>query len=125
MDNRIKKYLNHFKGARVIELNEYQNITFLLKDNEVKYMLLEGGWRLFDHHKMIMTKSEFKKTEDIKDYVVGKIVKYIEISEFNDLKIVFDKNIILQFIADSMRFENWVLNQELICLPGGELTDFL
>jgi hypothetical protein len=74
---------------------------------------------------MIMTKSEFKKTEDIKDYVVGNIVEYIEISEFNDLKIVFDKNIILQVIADSMRFENWVLNKELICLPGGELTDSL
>jgi hypothetical protein len=51
MDNWIKKYLNHFKGARVIELNKYQNITFLLKDKGVKYMLLEGGWRLFDHHK--------------------------------------------------------------------------
>jgi hypothetical protein len=125
MDNQIKKYLNRFKGAKVTEINEYQNITFLLKDKDIKYMLLEGGWRIFDHHKMVMTKSEFKKTEDIKDYLVGAIIKYIEISEFNDLKIVFDKHIILQVIADSMRFENWVLNQEIICLPGGELTDFL
>ena len=125
MDNQIKKYLNLFKGAKVTEINEYQNITFLLKDKDIKYMLLQGGWRLFDHHKMVMTKSEFKKTEDIKDYLVGAIIKYIEISEFNDLKIVFDKHIILQVIADSMRFENWVLNQEVICLPGGELTDFL
>ena len=125
MDNQIKKYLYRFKGARVTEINEYQNITFLLKNKDIKYMLLEGGWRLFDHHKMVMTKSEFKKTEDIKDYLVGAIIKCIEISEFNDLKIVFDKHIILQIIADSMRFENWVLNQEVICLPGGELTDFL
>lgn len=123
--NQIKKYLNRYKGAKVTEINEYQNITFLLKDNDIKYMLLEGGWRLFVHHKMVMTKSEFKKTEDIKDYLVGAIIKYIEISGFNDLKIVFDKHIILQVIADSMRFENWVLNQEVICLPGGELTNFL
>jgi len=125
MDNQIKKYLNRFKGASVTEINEYQNITFLLKDKDIKYMLLEGGWRLFDHHKMVMTKSEFKQTEDIKNYLVGAIINHIEISEFNDLKIVFDNHIILQIIADSMRFENWVLNQELICLPGGELTDFL
>jgi hypothetical protein len=124
MDNQIKKYLNRFK-ARVTEINEFQNITFLLKDKDIKYMLLEGRWRIFDRHKMVMTKSEFKKTEDIKDYFVGAFIKYIEISEFNDLKIVFDNHIILQIIADSMRFENWVLNQELICLPGGELTDVL
>lgn len=72
-----------------------------------------------------MWKSEYKITEDIKDYLVGAIIKYIEISDFNDLKIVFDNHIIFQVIADSMRFENWVLNQEVICLPGGELTDFL
>jgi len=125
MDNQIKKYLNRFKGARVTEINEFQNITFLLKDKDIKYMLLEGRWRIFDRHKMVMTKSEFKKTEDIKDYFVGAFIKYIEISEFNDLKIVFDNHIILQIIADSMRFEYWVLNQELICLPGGELTDVL
>ena len=58
-------------------------------------------------------------------FLYYKIRMYIEISEFNDLKIVFDKHIILQVIADSMRFENWVLNQEVICLPGGKLTDFL
>ncbi|MBN2300275.1 MAG: hypothetical protein JXC31_03700 [Acholeplasmataceae bacterium] len=74
---------------------------------------------------MVMTKSEFKKTEDIKNYLVGAIIKYIESSEFNDVKIVFDKNIILQVVAGSVRFENWVLNQEVICLPGRELTDFL
>ena len=88
-------------------------------------MLLEGGWRLFDHHKIVMNKSEFKRTEDIKDYIVGNIVEHIEISEFNDLKIVFGNHIIIQIVADSMWFENWVLNQEVICLPGGELTDFL
>jgi hypothetical protein len=38
-------------------------------------MLLEGGWRLFDHHKMVITKSEFIKTEDIKDYLFGAIIK--------------------------------------------------
>jgi len=58
-------------------------------------------------------------------FLYHKIRLYIEISEFNDLKIVFDKHIILQVIAEFMRFENWVLNQEVICLPGGELTDFL
>lgn len=28
-------------------------------------------------------------------------------------------------VPAAMRLENWVLNQEVICLPGGELTDFL
>lgn len=58
---------------------------------------------------MVMTKPEFKKTEDIKDYLVGAIIKYIEISEFSDLKIVFDKHVILQILADSMRFETGYL----------------
>lgn len=125
MDNRMEKYLKRFEGARVTEVNEYLNINFSLKDNSIKYILLEGGWRLFCDHKMVMTKSEFKNAFDVKKYLVGAIVNCIEISEFNDLKITFDKNIVLQIVADSMRFENWVIYQEIICLPGGELTDFL
>lgn len=38
MDIQIKKYLNLFKWAKVIEINEYQNITFLHKDKYIKYM---------------------------------------------------------------------------------------
>lgn len=66
MDNRMEKYLKRFEGARVTEVNEYLNINFSLKDNSIKYILLEGGWRLFCDHKMVMTKSEFKNASDVK-----------------------------------------------------------
>ena len=125
MDKLISQYLSKFKCAVVIDVNEYMNIAFKLKNKEVKYILLDMNWRLLINHKMVLTKSSLNEIQDLKEYINGLKVKKIIISKFNDLTIEFEQGLLLQIIADSMKYENWVINQDIICLPGGEMTHFI
>ncbi|MBU1093121.1 MAG: hypothetical protein KKH01_01525 [Firmicutes bacterium] len=125
MDKLVKKYLLQFKGAQITEVNEYINIAFLLKNNNMRYIQLDGNFRLFLTCQMVFTKSELKEINNLRKYINGAIVKNITIGKFNDLTIKFEQGILLQIIVDSMIYENWVINQDVICLPGGEITHFL
>ena len=125
MDKLVRQYLSKFKCAVIIDVNEYMNIAFKLKNKEVKYILLDMNWRLLIDYKMVLTKTSLNEIQDLKKYINGLKVKKITISRFNDLTIEFEQGVLLQIIADSMKYENWVINQDIICLPGGELTHFI
>ena len=125
MDKLIRQYLSKFKCAVIIDINEYMNIAFKLKNKEVKYILLDMNWRLLVDHKMVLTKSSLNDIQDLKKHINGLKVKKITISRFNDLTIEFEQGVLFQIIADSMKYENWVINQDIICLPGGEVTHFI
>ncbi|MCV2231355.1 hypothetical protein [Paracholeplasma manati] len=125
MDKLIRQYLSKFKCAVIIDINEYMNIAFNLKNEEIKYILLDTNWRLLVNHKMVLTKSSLNEIQDLKKHINGLKVKRITISRFSDLTIELEQGVVLQIIADSMKYENWVINQDIICLPGGELTHSL
>lgn len=126
MDENIKSILNRFANSKVESINEYYNICFICTDTGKRYIQLDGFWRVFQN-KLLKTSSEEKDNfQALKKLIVGKEVTKLYISENGpDLILVIDGGLELQLLTLSSQYENWVVNQELICLPGGKIDCFL
>ncbi|XMB71661.1 hypothetical protein RJI07_06005 [Mycoplasmatota bacterium WC30] len=126
MDERLKSILNKFANSKVQSINEYYNICFICTDTRKRYIQLDGFWRVFQD-KILKTSSEEKDNfQDLKKLIVRKEVTKLYISKHGpDLILVIEGGLELQLLTLSSQYENWVVNQEVICLPGGEIDYFI
>lgn len=131
MNNNLEEYFKGFANSVIEEVNEYKVIV--IKQLEIvdkKNIFLEGGWRLFKDKIIVLSSSENNQDGDLivklNKYLGKKHIKNIYLGkEINDLYIELTNGYIMQLIVESNQYENWVLNEEIICLPGGEVTYFI
>lgn len=125
MDRIVLRYLKKFKKSTLIDINEHMMLTILLRNNLKKNIQLDGNWRLFLKSKLVLSKADLSHVKDLKKWIHQLTLKKVIINEKNDLIIQFENDLELQVLVDRNRYENWEINQEVICLPGGVLTHFL
>ena len=125
MNDIIEKFLTQFHHSIIVDVNENYVLTILLASNEKKYIQLDSQWRIFQRNQLCLSKENFNNLEQIRSLVTGSKIEKLYINEIHDLNILLVNHTLIQLMVSSTTYENWSINQEIICLPGGELTHFL
>lgn len=125
MNDIIEKFLKQFHQSIIIDVNENYVLTILLASNEKKYIQLDSQWRIFQRNQLRLSKENFDNLNQIRSLVIGSKIEKLYINEIHDLYIQLVNHTLIQLMVSSTTYENWSINQEIICLPGGELTHFL
>ncbi|MCV2231349.1 hypothetical protein [Paracholeplasma manati] len=125
MKDIIEKFLTQFHHSIIVDVNENYVLTILLASNEKKYIQLDSQWRIFQRNQLCLSKENFNNLEQIRSLVTGSKIEKLYINEIHDLNILLVNHTLIQLMVSSTTYENWSINQEIICLPGGELTHLL
>ncbi|MDX9807790.1 MAG: hypothetical protein RBS87_04415 [Acholeplasma sp.] len=125
MNDIIEKFLKQFHQSIIIDVNENYVLTILLPSNEKKYIQLDSQWRIFQRNQLWLSKENFNNLDQIRSLVIESKIEKLYINEIHDLNIQLVNHTLIQLMVSSTTYENWSINQEIICLPGGELTHFL
>jgi hypothetical protein len=125
MTNLIDKYLEQFHQSRIVDVNENYVLTILLASNETKYIQLDGQWRVFQRNTLCFSNLDLNNLAELRRLMTVSNITKLSLNEVHDLAIHFENHTSIQLLVSSTKYENWSINQEIICLPSGELTHFL
>ncbi len=132
MEAYILEYLKKYKGNIIENLSNTLVMKVTDEKGKTRYVQLWNFRILNDRHVIFSfvdaDTAKINKRNDLiiktRNLIIGKRIREITINSTRDLIIRIENSIMIECLVLSNYYENWVINDELISLPGGDFEAF-